>query len=316
MPRPWIFLINPFEVATEKSYRTAKKLGDYTTAALGAQSKPRFVDMFNEISPLSADFNNAYSTWTSQLGSQKGNSSSLATLLKQLSSQKIEDWDIAIQQVYKQNTPQYISLLPNRRKPFQNGTQETRINAVKSLSESIGTDEALATVKTDVDDFFTSITLVYTTQKGSISKSGNSSTNVELARKALCTGLYGILGQLMDYFKETPDAVSSFIDIETLRNLEQSVYKSNIKGGETLLVLTHTFEAGEKARFVNRGNTDLAFALVAEKKDAMPSAFVTITANNELITDASALGDIAANRFLIAKNLSATGQGAYTVQLL
>lgn len=148
MPRPWIFLINPFEVATEKSYRTAKKLGDYTAAALGAQPK------------------------------------------------------------------------------------------------------------------------------------------------------------------------QPFIDIETLRNLEQSVYKSNIKGGETLFVLTHTFEAGEKARFVNRGNTDLAFALVAEKNEAMPSAFVTVPANNELITDASALGNIAANRFLIAKNLSATGQGAYTIQLL
>lgn len=102
---------------------------------------------FAELSPLSAAFNEAYQSWSTGKGLQKGKTTSLYSQFKLLSSQKIEDWDIAIQQVYKQNTPQYVSLLPNRRKPFQTGSQESRINAVGTLSEAIGADAALQNCK-------------------------------------------------------------------------------------------------------------------------------------------------------------------------
>src|SRR4051794_29774612 len=115
----WSFLINPFLVATKDSYRTAKKLGDFTVSALATQTSSPFIEMLDMLLPASESYNAAYMAWTSQRGMQKGNTSNLNAQLKILQSQKIEDWDIAIQQVYKQNTPQYISLLPNRRSPFQ-----------------------------------------------------------------------------------------------------------------------------------------------------------------------------------------------------
>src|SRR6266487_1570469 len=110
MERPWIFLQNPFLSATNDSFRSCKKLGDFTIAALTAPDTPPFSDMHAELAPFSSTYNTAYTAWTAQRGMQKGKTSSLKDRLKALSSEKIENWDIAIQQVYKQGTPQYISL--------------------------------------------------------------------------------------------------------------------------------------------------------------------------------------------------------------
>lgn len=316
MARPYIFFINPFLVATQKSYRRAKKLGDYSVAALAAQAGKPFSDLLNELSPLSQTFNDAYALWTTQRGTQKGKTVSLNDLIAQLSNSKIEDWDVAIQQVYKQHTPEYVALLPNRRIPFQRGGQESRINAVNSLSLAIGADVPLQPVKTDVDDFYTTISTVYNSQKGNKSTTKNKSDAVEAARVALCIGLYGMLGQLMDYYKTTPESVAAFIDLETLRSKEQDSYQSNLKGNATKLALTHTFAAGDQLRIINRGNTDIGLALMPEKNDPLPDKFTTVTALNEMIVNADVLGDISTSRFLIVKNLDATQQGAYTIELL
>jgi hypothetical protein len=315
MARPWLYLINPFLVVTANSYRAAKKLGDFTVAAFTAADSSPFTDMLAQLNPVSQAFNAAYMQWTTQKGAQKGNTSSLADQLTLLRSQKIEDWDIAIQNVYKQNTPQYISIFPNKRGPFQTGSQQSRINAVGALSQAIGNDEALQTVKTDIDNFFNSITVIYTQQKGSKSSTGVTSSSVEAARIALCTVLYGILGQLMNYFQETPEQITNYIDVETLRNIQQDEFQVSFNGGATKLILTRTFANGDKVRLINRGNFDIGFALVPEKNDALPQTFITVTTQNELTVDVTQLGDIA-NRFLIAKNLSATEKNACTVEII
>ena len=322
MESKWIFLQNVFINATRTSYRKMKQIGDYTLAALNAYTPPKtptppfnFADIATLLTPLVADYDDAYAVWLSQQGMQKGQTQSLTNLLKQLGAQQIEDWDLAIQNVYRQKTPQYMALLPRHRQPFQNGSQQDRITAVGALSLAIGDDAKLQTLKTDVDAAHDALVAALNSQKGSKSIKGGSSSDVKAKRIALATGLYGALGALMYYFMQTPDVIGNFFLLEALRNKEQVSFSHDIKGGETALVFTRTLEDGDKLSLENRGNTILQVALVHEKNDAMPAGAFTLQANEEETVSPDALG-AKGNRYLIVKNMSATEKGAFIVEIV
>lgn len=119
MERSWIFLQNPFINATRTSYRQMKQIGDLTLAAIVARvptppADDIFSELFAALSPLVQAYDDAYTTWLNQQGATKGQTQSLNDLLDELRSEKIEDWDLAIQNVYRQKTPQYIALLPRQ----------------------------------------------------------------------------------------------------------------------------------------------------------------------------------------------------------
>jgi hypothetical protein len=320
MKRSWIFLTNPFIVATNGSYSKMKQIGDVTLAALAARvPTPPADDIFSQLltalTPLVQAYDDVYAAWVNQQGATKGQTQTLNDLLDELRSQKIEDWDLAIQNVYRQKTPQYMALLPRHRAPFQSGSQQQRITAVAALSLAIGTDAALQTLKTDVDAFYDELTAALNNQKGGKSIKSASSSEVEAERIALGTGLYGVLGRLMDYYKEMPETIADIIPVDALRNNEQTIFQHDVKGGVTRLVFTRTLEDGESLKCVNRGNTALQLALVHEKNDAMPETAYTLHPNEEELVTPEVLG-AKGNRFLIVKNLSTTEKGAYTITLV
>ena len=320
MTRPWIFLINPFISATANSYRKMKQIGDYTLSALAAAAvKPgapaALNDLLAELSPLVETYDNAYNTWLSLHGVQKGQTQSLKDLLANLAGEVIQEWDLAIQNVYRQHTTQYMALLPHRRQPFQNGSQQSRISAVGALALAIGDDAALQTLKTQVNSVYDALTQANFAQKGSKSNKSGSSDELEFDRIALGAGLYGVLGALMHLFKEAPEVIASYFLIEELRNIEQTIFRHEIKGDETLLAFVRSFEDGEQLKLINRNNTALKIARVPKKTDAMPEAAFTLPANQEQTVLPDALGD-KANRFLIVKNMSATEKGAFTIEII
>lgn len=315
--KPWIYVHNTFITVTFESYRTCKKIGDYTLNALNGQiADPFFAALYATLLPFVTNFNSLYAAWLQQMGMQKSKTNTLTVLLKTLQSEKIERWDIQIQAQYPQSSSEYIALLPNRRGPFQHGSQEDRIAAVSAFSGALTGIVGLAALKTDVDSFLADLQSSFNVQKANLSQTNINSTDLEAARIAVCVELYGTLGLLMNHFKANPIDADNYFDTETIRNHEQTLFKSNIDGGEQKLALTHTFEAGEEVRLVNRGNTVLKFALCLEANDAISSPMVEVPAMDEVIIPADALGDVLTQRFLKVQNMSSTEAGKYTVMLL
>ncbi|MEP6465815.1 MAG: hypothetical protein ABJB05_05900 [Parafilimonas sp.] len=328
MTRSWIFLMNPFISVTNTSYRLMKQIGDYTLAAIAArmpQNAPAnaeatattdiFTQLFAILSPVVQAYDDAYTTWLSQQGTVKGQTKSLNDVLDLLSSQKIEDWDLAIQNVYRQHTPQYMALLPRHRTPFQHGSQQDKITAVGALSLAIGTDGALQTLKTDVDAFHDTLVNANAVQKGSKSTKSGNSTEVEADRIALGIELYGALGLLMQFYKKTPETIADIVPVDALRTHEQTLFKQDINGGEVKLVFTRKLEEDDHIKITDRGNTALQFALVPEKNDAMPAGAFTVQPNEAEVVTPAMLG-AAGNRFLIVKNINATEKGSFTIELV
>jgi len=315
--KTWSYLINPFLTATENSQRSMKKICNFSINALKAQPTDVFLAARLVIlSPFVTQYNLLFDTWFNNQAAQLGQSANLKDLLIQLRSQKIRDWDIAIQVVYKSGTPQYIALLPHHRTPFQKGSQLDIMGAVSTLSLSINNDVALADVKADVDAFYILLKDAYEAQKSSIAGTGNGSDALETQRISVSTQLYSLLGLLMDYYKETPEKTGNLFDLQTIRNHEQSIFKSNIAANETLLAMTHTFDADEEMIFINRGKTALAVALLPDENSPMGIKIITIAANSKQLIKLQDLADITTCRFLKVQNLSDLLEGAYTIELI
>ena len=223
---------------------------------------------------------------------------------------------MAIQVVYAQTSTQYMALLPNRRQPFQTGSRQQRKAAVLALSTAIGTDAALAAVKTLVDAFYTQLNTADNAQQGSLSTTGGNSDEVEEQRIGIATTMYGGLGKLMNHFKDTPEQIENFYDLETLRSKEQNLFTGEINFSETKLVFTRTLESTDNIRLENAGDSTLRFALLPEANDNIGTTFIEVPANEQVIVTASQLGAVPANRFMKVQNMSDVVEGEWEVEMV
>ncbi|HEY4786461.1 MAG TPA: hypothetical protein VIH57_10450, partial [Bacteroidales bacterium] len=231
--KTWNFLQNQFLHASDGSYYVGMSISTYHDNALDKmKSEPVVLGLYNFYHPLHLDYKTAYSTWETQGGTQQGETLNLYQLLNLLNNTKVPRWDVKIQNQYDSKTPAYKRLLPNHRKPFQQGAQSERIQAVKSLSEAIGSDLLLADVKTDIDSFYVLLEAAYNAQKGNKSLSKNTTNNLELARQAMCAGQYADLGALMQKYSTTPEVIAQYFDLQSIRRSQQVLFTGQLKPGE------------------------------------------------------------------------------------
>lgn len=312
--KTWILLINPFLSATRKSFLKAMRISTYHDSALNAaKSDPDIQVAYNYYHPIHLNYKTLYDDWIQQGGEQQGKTLNLNQLLRLLSGSKIEQWDVKIQNQYLPNTPAYKRLLPNNRQPFQTGGQVERMNAVKVLSQTIGTDEALATVKTDVDSFNAQLEAAVANQKGDISSTRTDSSNLEIARQSVGDGQYANLGRLITKYASTPEKIAPFFDLQTIRRIKQTVFNGTLKGGEIHTIVKRKFNSTDAITLTNLGVEPLKFYL-ASAKDMQPGAvFVTVNGGAKTIV-ASELGDVA-NRYLTVLNTDAVHDAEFIMEL-
>lgn len=313
--KPWIFVLNPFITATVNSYKLAVKISTYHLGALQSQAGVKFFDdLIDVFQPLHEALVAAFDSWKNIGGQQQGKTLNVAQLFSLLSKTKIRNWDIAIQNVYSIDTPEYKALLPHKRAPFQNGTQTDKLAAVNALSQAIGADETLATVKTDVDAFYAQLNTALTQQKGSLTSTKTQSDAVEAARMAMCIGQYADLGALIQHFAEMPEQIGQYFDLTAIRSGAQVVFTGDTKPEESENILKHTFADTDTLRLENEGETDLHFYL-APGKDAAPNGTtVVVPAGQEATVLVTQLGSVA-NTYLNVHNPSTLAKGNWTIEL-
>jgi hypothetical protein len=212
------YLTNRFETATKGNRKRMLTASTDTDAKLSAQqmSDADIAMLFGLFHPVFALFAQLYALWLAALGVYKGETLRLKNKMKELSKQKIKEWDAAIQVVFLENTEDYLILLPNGRAPFQNGTYEQRVAAVEGLGLRLAAYPALAGLKTIVDVFATDLRNIRLVQQQKEQLADTASTNLEQQRVLLAVMFYGVLGFLMYKFRAEITRVTDFIDFSLL----------------------------------------------------------------------------------------------------
>lgn len=218
MDETWKYLSNQFALATDGSYKRANILNNDHMSKLTAENADADIAALEaRTQPLSTAYGSAYIGWISAKATYKGHTQLYDSLLDNLSSQKIKEWDIQIQGTYLEGTPEYTMILPNRRGPFQNGGKDDRLSEVQALAQRLLDYPALAATQADVDAFATNMQTARDNQQQKEELVAMASDTLEQARLALCTMMYGNLGALMDKYRETPDVVENFWQLDLIR---------------------------------------------------------------------------------------------------
>lgn len=307
MEKLWSFVINMFLNATKTSYKKTLKLSNYHDSALqrAAASDPAFVPIYDRYHTPHENFKQKYNEWISAGGSQEGQTLNVKQQLK-LAKAKVGDWDIDIQVVYKKTTPRYKSIFPDGRKPFNRGGLDDKINAFDILSRNIGTDPALTAVKTDVDATYLLLDTARDSQEGAKADKKHGSGNVETARVAIMTLQYRNAAWVLDNFYDTRVSLcTTLIDLETLRDKQQTHFTLTLGIGDTKPVLVRTFVADDELRLKVDGDGPVVFYL-ASTPGGTNSSPVTRNSNQDAKATISEFNvpDYGSHRYLTVVNQS------------
>jgi hypothetical protein len=313
--RPWIYTQNPFINATRNSYVKTRHISIFHDSALNAaKADPDILTLYNRYHPVHEEYMETFDKWNTQGGIQQGDTLSLRQLLLALRNETIEEWDVKIQNVYTQGTSDYIRLLPDRRKPFQEGKYIDRIGAVKVLREALATHKTLEVLREKVAAYYDRLDAAQNLAISNISIAKDLSSNVEKTRLTICREQFVNLSSLIIKYPERPENVNIFFDLQTLRQKDQVEFTGHLAPNHIKKIVKRTFGENDQILLRNLGDTPLIFYL-AQLKDMKPGSEVFEMNKGEQIVPASALGNLA-HPFLKVFNPDPYLTGSFIMRIL
>lgn len=315
--KTWSFLSNPFHYPMVSNYKKALEISTFTDAALNSRTSDSFfLAQYNLYHPIHQTLFVDYTNWKAQGGTQKGNTLSFDQLLELLSPTKINGWDLQVCNTYLPKTPQYTAIFPKGHKAFQQGSKIERMAAVGQLYTTLGAYPALATTRSDVNNFSTMLLNAHQTQEGSKSQTGTTKSTVVSAIENSSLALYAFLGLCINKYASNPSLIEPLFDLQTLRQHKQLIFTGTLTDNECEIIMEHTFEATDELR-LESGNTTTTYSLV---QVGLPTAKtiaplqVTVSPNTSVVITADKLGALT-NPYLRVINTEAA-EGSFKVSLL
>ena len=220
----WHATENQFLNATEGSYKKMNIVSSDTDSKLyGQQANPLIAPAFAFFNPHRALFSQKYIAWKSSVMAYHEATTVVYSLLKELSSKKIENWDARILVEHASDSTRYEGLLPDHRIPFQSGEIDERIAAVATLIERIGAEVALAALKADIILFHGLLVTARNEQQALEGEADTKSAELEHERVACAQAMFVVLGMLMTVYFVDPTQIADYFDLVTLRGNSSDV---------------------------------------------------------------------------------------------
>jgi hypothetical protein len=306
---------NQFDNSTSDDQGLMLVLGSDHTSRLAAHAlDPVIGPLLVRTTPLNTAYSDAYTAHRNAVGSRKGSTLLVEQLLNDLSSTRIKQWDIQIQNVHLEGTPDYMVLMPNHRKPFQSGGIDERIAQVKGLGLRLADYPALVDTMTAVNAFHTTLKTARDTQQQREQIIDQRSSQLEVARVALARIMYGNLGVLMDLYRDTPTFIADFWEVSLMQSGKKSRnFTGTVDGSKTVNL---TALVGPKAKMVitNTGHTELLFCLAPAGTDVCIMGVKVLPGETKEVerTDLGSPTDKALN----CTNASPDTTGSYDVDVI
>lgn len=308
-------LKNFFLSATKNSYSKFERVSTYHLSALSNSKNPFEKERYEFYLPFDQEFQSLFIEFGSLEENKQENTKEVELLLEQLRGDLIEEWDIDIQGVYKPRTSRYKGLLPNGRKPFQSGTQEDRIDAVKKVIENIGADATLASVKEKMNVFLRKVEDAQVYKKRKFSDVKKLSAAVEAARVEGCEAMFENYGLFIGKYSKTPELAAPYFDWNTLFPKEQKTYEQTLKGGATKNVAKKTLSVKQTITADNQGEAAIEIFSVNKKTGIIGTQKVTVLPGEIKTITAAEIGNTKETPFINILNTNKTVEAKVKVQI-
>lgn len=264
--RAWHYLINSFLTATRSNYKVALVLGtDHEAKLMANQADAVIASILATFGPVLQSFKATDINLRSALGEYKGETQTVKELFDQLNKILLPNWELQIYLQYPKGTAPATALLPQGRKPFQNGTYESRIQEIKVLGDKCDPIAALQPLSVVILAFHTQIESARALQQSSgEGQVASLRTLRETARVSMCVAMFGNLGLLMNHYRTNPEQVTNYFDLTLLRKKSETgpqvvTATGQVRNSETSLgvpnaTLTFTIPGKETITVVSDAN--------------------------------------------------------------
>lgn len=206
----WSPLNNQFYNATKNSVPTFTTLStDHASKLTARSSDPVIAALMSAYTPFHTDYleklanyNNKEAFYNSHTKRVEDNDAELIKMIGR--------WDVHVQTVYYNDTPEYMAIFPNGRAPFQGGRRESRLAALKQLSEALSSFMQLHQLHLMVADFYDVCIKARDKQQQMEQEVQYARQIFKEAHEAAAGQMYRNLGMLMYHFGASPQILQFF----------------------------------------------------------------------------------------------------------
>lgn len=314
----WHYLNNQFVNATTGSFRLMLTVTNDHYAKLQAQqADPDIAQLLARTGPVHNNFLKRYSAWKGAQGAYKGATQKVDAMLFELQSTFARQWDTAIMVQYDKGTSEHTTLLPSGREPFQQGTMDERIQAVKTLAEALAPFASLSALETTVDTFHQALKQARDGQQGKEQLSAQSSTDLEAARIEVGIMMYRNLGVLIDKFGSDPLQILNYYELQLLQrgSTQQSSEEfEGVVGPLQTVNITSGIDPQSTVIITNTGSVVLRFCAAPDATTGCSST-ISVAPGAVVEVPGSDLSG-ASTPFVNVTNTDPTLSGSYNVEVV
>lgn len=243
MRRKYLYLYNPFEIATRGSWEKMKVIAkDHNDRLDAGKSDPDILALYT---PFHAEVV-IYETLMAELGSIEGLSKSgtfsWEEKLEEITKVLVYDWVRAVENAYGRNSAQVLAIFPNKNEPLTRAPYEQRLTALDALNLTLDTYlPTLADLKTEVSNTINDVKLTRKTQRDRLFKIDLKRSEVEAQRIVLANFLDDDFCTLKKKFRSNTDLVEDYFDFNKLRKPAKEtgadfVFSGTVEAGLTVPV--------------------------------------------------------------------------------
>ncbi len=239
---------------TDGNYFKAKAIFGRHDSMLEAGVADKDINtIFTFFHPFYVSYDNIYQTWSALRSSNSGNTKAVVNLVEELSGIQIRKWDVAIQGVFDLNSIEYKKILPNRRKPFQNGSVSNRVIELGNLSVALGKISALDPVAKQVAAFLDDMKSAIKVQKTQMTQIDSIAVALEVARVDAAEAMFKDYGSCIAKFYKTPVAIETYFPVALLTSKSQATFTITLEDTLPELLFKRKLDAKKKLSVINYG---------------------------------------------------------------
>lgn len=219
MKRTWLFVTNTFESNTKGTQTKALRLFRDFHSKLHAQ-----VATDPDIAAIFADFDGVYQQYEAMYaqkdaisGTYKGRTLNFEQTLSQLPA-LLRKWEGQVHFYFPEDSPEETELFPQRRTPFLSGSYDDRISAINSFLINLGNYSQLAGLQASVQSYYNTLVAARDVQQQKEGLNDQLSSLLEQQRVIVAQEMLGAYGKLLHKFRQNPELVLDFIEVELLRS--------------------------------------------------------------------------------------------------
>ena len=281
------YLRNFFDNATKYSMRRMVSMSrdHHDKLRFFAGNDPNIMNYYQLFLPAYQKFMTIYSNYASVRAQYRSCTIRVENKYVEL-IQKIKHWDVKIMNVYMDDTPEYASILPNKRNPFQSGSYESRAAEIKMLDLNLNNYPLLNTVQQDVQAFYSDLEQLRTEQQGLEASEVEHSNNLEEARLSLAKKMHGVFGGLLLLYHDDSIQIDKFYErkyFESSQPSQQAIIYTTyqIPANNRLVLFMNELSLNSKFHVQNVSGAPLDYFTSNQADASIPSDVLRLYPNDK-----------------------------------